>query len=111
MLSVGVLASDWLPQVQAMVLATALPWLEKHYLKPIWLRFYWCLSCPRKDSSRLPWVEKRLPVVLAVRTAFEKDQHDTGDLSLWALCVTGLVLVVGSFWLRLYLPYRWEDAG
>ena len=25
---VGVLASDWLPQVQAMVLATALPWLE-----------------------------------------------------------------------------------
>ena len=63
MLSVGVLASDWLPQVQAMVLATALPWLEKHYLKPIWLRSYWCLSWPRKDSSGLPWVEKRLTVV------------------------------------------------
>ena len=40
MACVGELSSIWLPQVQATVLATALPWLEKHYLKPIWLRFH-----------------------------------------------------------------------
>ncbi len=89
MACVGELSSIWLPQVQATVLATALPWLENTTSSRYGYGFIGVYLAHVKIRRGCRGSKRDLQ--LAVSNAFEEDQHDTKDLTaFWLVRVTRL---------------------